>query len=104
MAGDLKTVLLGDVLSAASRDQLTAWMRANLTGLQRLRADLPADWSAADKTGSNGEHTTNDIAVLWPPRRPPLIVAAYVTQCPGPEEKRAALLREIGQRVRELVP
>jgi len=104
MAGDLKSVLLGDVLSAAARDQLTRWMRANITGLERLRAQLPADWSTADKTGSNGEHTSNDIAVMWPPGRPPIIVAAYITQCPGPEEKRAAMLREIGQRVRELLP
>jgi beta-lactamase class A len=101
MAGDLQSVLLGDILSQSSRNQLTLWMEANLTGLERLRAALPADWRAADKTGSNGEHTSNDIAVLWPPGKPPVIVAAYITQCSGPESKRTAMLAEIGRLVRE---
>jgi beta-lactamase class A len=101
MAGDLKSVLLGDVLSPASRQQLTQWMEANFTGLDRLRANLPEGWRAADKTGSNGEHTSNDIAVLWPVDRPPVLITAYITQCMGPESKRAAMLAEIGKLVRD---
>lgn len=101
MAGDLNSVLLGNVLTPTSRDQLTQWMKANLTGLERLRANLLKGWQAADKTGSNGEHTTNDIAVLWPPGKPPVVIAAYITQCKGPESKRAAMLAEIGRLVRE---
>lgn len=101
MVGDLKSVLLGNLLSRPSRDQLTLWMEANLTGLERLRAKLPAGWRAADKTGANGEHTSNDIAVLWPSDKPPIIVAAYITQCAGPESKRVAMLAKIGELVRE---
>lgn len=101
MTGDLKSVLLGNVLSRPSRDQLTLWMAASLTGLERLRAKLPAGWRAADKTGTNGEHTSNDIAVLWPSGKPPIIVAAYITHCTGPESKRAAMLAEIGELVTE---
>jgi beta-lactamase class A len=101
MVHNLRALLLGNVLSAASRAQLTGWMEANLTGLDRLRANLPQGWRAADKTGSNGSHTSNDIAVLWPSGRPPVIVAAYITQCTGPESKRAALLSKIGGLVRE---
>jgi beta-lactamase class A len=101
IAGDLKSVLLGNVLSSASRDQLTLWMEANLTGLERLRAKLPEGWRAADKTGSNGEHTSNDIAVLWPVGKPPIIIAVYITGCIGPESKRAAMIAEIGRLVRE---
>lgn len=101
MAGDLHSVLLGNVLSRPSRGQLTGWMEANRTGLERLRAKLPAGWRAADKTGSNGEHTSNDIAVFWPGGRPPIIVAAYITQCTGPERKRAAMLAAIGELARQ---
>ncbi len=101
MAGDLKSVLLGDVLSQRSRDKLALWMEASLTGLERLRAKLPASWRVADKTGANGEHTSNDVAVIWPAGKPPIIVAAYITQCTGPESKRAAMLAEIGQLVKE---
>lgn len=102
MLSDLYSLLLGNVLSQASRAQLTRSMEGCRTGLDRLRAKLPAGWRAADRTGSNGEHTTNDIAVLWPPGKPPIIVAAYITQCPGPETKRVAMLAEIGSLVAAL--
>jgi len=101
MGGDLKTLLLGNVLSSDSRKQLTGWMEASVTGLDRLRAKLPADWRAADKTGANGEHTSNDIAVFWPAGKPPIIVTAYITQCAGPESKRADMLAQIGRLVME---
>ncbi len=100
MADDLNSVLLGDVLSPTGRSQLIEWMEANLTGLDRLRAKLPEGWRAADKTGSDGEHTSNDIAVLWPVAEPPIVIAACITQCYGPESKRAAMLAEIGRLVR----
>jgi beta-lactamase class A len=100
MVGDLKAVLLGNVLSPVSREQLTQWMAANVTGLVCLRANLPEGWRAADKTGSNGQHTSNDVAVLWPVGKPPVIIAAYITQCAGPESKRSAMLAEIGRLVR----
>jgi beta-lactamase class A len=101
MAGDLRSVLLGNVLSKRLRDNLALWMEANVTGLERLRAKLPKSWRVADKTGANGEHTSNDIAVIWPDGTPPVIVAAYITQCTGPESKRAAMLADIGQLVKE---
>jgi len=99
MVGDLQALVLGKVLSPTSRTQLTLWMERSLTGLDRLRVNLPPGWRAADKTGANGTDTSNDIAVFWPPQRAPVIVAAYITQCPGPEEKRAALLAQIGRLV-----
>jgi beta-lactamase class A len=99
MVGNLQAVLLGNVLSPASRKQITLWMQGCRTGLDRLREKLPEGWHAADKTGANGKHTSNDIAVLWPPGQPPVIVAAYITQCAGPETKRAAMLAEIGRLV-----
>jgi beta-lactamase class A len=99
MADDLNSVLLGNVLSRPSCDQLTRWMEANETGLDRLRANLPTGWRVADKTGSNSSHTTNDIAVIWPTAKPPIIITAYITQCAGPETKRAAMLREVGRLV-----
>jgi beta-lactamase class A len=99
MAGNLRAVLLGSILSSASRKQLTTWMAANETGLDRLRAKLPTGWRAADKSGGNGSHTSNDIAVFWPPDRAPLIVTAYITECAGPETNRATLLADIGRLI-----
>jgi beta-lactamase class A len=96
MVNDLNKILLGDVLSHAARGQLTVWMEANQTGLDKLRATLPKGWRAADKTGNNGENTMNDIAVFWPPKGKPILLTAYITQCNGPDSKRTAILRRIG--------
>jgi beta-lactamase class A len=102
MVNDLRSLLLGKVLAEPSGDRLRQWMEASRTGLECLRAQLPEGWRAADKTGRNGEHTSNDVAVLWPPGRPPLVIAAYITQCPGAESKRASLLAEIGRLAAQL--
>lgn len=99
MLADMNEILLGKVLTSTSRQQLIAWMEANQTGLDKLRATLPGSWHAADKTGSNGESTMNDIAVFWPPKGKPILVTAYITECNGPDSERAAMLRHIGKMV-----
>ena len=78
MLADLKSILLDDVLSAASRKQLSDWMIASTTGLARLRAGLPPGWKAGDKTGSSSGGVLNDLAIFWPPgNRAPVLVCAY---------------------------
>ncbi len=99
MTGNLQALFLGNVLAAASRDQLIQWTIANETGKTRLRSKLPANWRAGDKTGSNGETTTNDIAIIWPPHQSPVLVSAYLTECPGTEEKRNGIIAEVGQMI-----
>jgi beta-lactamase class A len=74
-------------------------MIANKTGDERLRAGLERGWRVGDKTGSNGENTTNDIAIVWPANQSPVLVAAYLTVCAGPESKRNAVLAEVGRLV-----
>lgn len=80
MARDLQRLALGDALGAAQRDQLQTWMRGNTTGDARIRAGVPRDWQVADKTGTGDYGTSNDIAVLWPPAKPPIVVVIYFTQ------------------------
>ena len=41
MVADMRTILLGEALSEASRQQLIAWLVANTTGNARLRAGVP---------------------------------------------------------------
>jgi len=76
MAGTLKKLTLGAVLSTSSRDTLNGWLIANTTGDNRLRAGLPAAWTTGDKTGNNGEDAAADLAVTWSPRAP-IIIAAF---------------------------
>ncbi|WGR93854.1 class A beta-lactamase [Bradyrhizobium sp. ISRA443] len=79
MLKNLRRVLLGETLSAGSRQTLTDWMTANKTGGARLRAGVPRDWRVADKTGTGERGTANDIGVFWPPGRKPIIVTVYLT-------------------------
>jgi beta-lactamase class A len=91
MLGNLHALLLGDALPDAARERLLGWLRANTTGDKRLRAGLPADWRVGDKTGSGEHGTTNDIAILWPPGRAPLLVCAYLTGSKLDSESRDAI-------------
>jgi beta-lactamase class A len=79
MVRTLETLLLGSALSAESRERLARWMVANTTGNQRLRAGTPNSWRIGDKTGTGERGTTNDVGILWPPGRKPLLIAVYIT-------------------------
>ena len=80
MARSLRQFTLGNALSTASRAQLIAWLRGNTTGDKRIRAAVPASWPVGDKTGSGDYGTANDIAVIWPPNRAPIVLAIYTTR------------------------
>jgi beta-lactamase class A len=99
MVANMRMLLVGDRLSAPSREQLIEWMRANKTGDERIRAGLRSGWRVGDKTGSNGDNTANDVAIIWPGNRAPVVVAAYLTMCAGAESKRNAVLAEVGREV-----
>lgn len=77
MAGLMRALLLGDVLTPASRARFAAWLEGTSTGLNRLRAGFPAGWRAGDKTGTAGAFS-NDVAIAWPPGRAPLLIASYI--------------------------
>ncbi|MUM18486.1 class A beta-lactamase [Mycobacterium sp. CBMA 623] len=76
LAANLRTLVLGDGLDPQGRDLLTDWLKRNTTGDQSIRAGVPAGWTVGDKTGGGFKGESNDIAVIWPPGRAPIIVAA----------------------------
>ncbi|MEO6214943.1 MAG: class A beta-lactamase [Sphingomonas sp.] len=80
MLGSAKRLWLGPVLAPPHRAQLTAWAIECRTGLERLRAGLPKDWRAGDKTGTGDRGTYNDVAIFWPPRRRPMLVTSYLSE------------------------
>jgi beta-lactamase class A len=96
IAGSAQKILLGDVLSPKSRDQLEAWMIACKPGLKRIRAALPADWIAGDRPGTSLDEETNDYAIVRPPGRSPLIVAAYYDASKVNVDARETVLHEVG--------
>lgn len=99
MAANLRRLVLGDALSPRSRELLTQWLVANRTGDTRLRAGVPAGWRVGDKTGAGGNGTAIDVGVLWPPGRPPLIVAAYLTGTRAADAQRYAAIAAVARAV-----
>lgn len=103
MAMLMRRVVLGDALSASSRETLVRWLRACETGKERLRAGMPKGWVIGDKTGTGERGAVNDVAIAWPPGRPPIIVAAYLSDGEASPEGFAAAHADIGRIVaREL--
>jgi beta-lactamase class A len=89
--------LLGHVLTEASRARLIGWLRACTTGTDKLRAGIPADWQAGDKTGSGAHGESNDVAIFWPPHRKPILVTAYYAGSSADGQQRGAVLAEVGR-------
>ena len=103
MLGNLRELMLGERLSAASRAQLAAWLVANETGGERIRAKLPKDWRVGDKTGTGERGTANDVAIIWPPGRSPILVAVYLTETSGDAARANAAIADVGALVSSLV-
>jgi beta-lactamase class A len=80
MSGSLRKLALGDALAPEGRARLIDWMRGCTTGTERIRAGVPQDWQVADKTGTGDYGTSNDIAIAWPPGKPPVVMTIYFTQ------------------------
>lgn len=99
MTANLQALVVDDALSQPSRDQLTAWLVANQTGGAKLRAGLPGDWRVGDKTGGGDWGTTNDVAVIWPPGRKPVIVSVYLTGTKASFDDRNAAIAAVGRAV-----
>ncbi|MCP3739465.1 class A beta-lactamase [Rossellomorea sp. BNER] len=75
MATNLKKAALGDFLPNDKRELLIDWMKGNATGDALIRAGAPQGWKVGDKSGAGSYGTRNDIAVVWPPNREPIVIA-----------------------------
>lgn len=99
MVGDLQRLLLGDALAKPSREQLIDWLVACKTGAARVRAGVPAGWRVGDKTGTGDRGTTNDVAIVWPSGRAPLLVAVYLTETSADADRRNEVIANVARAV-----
>ena len=99
MLQTLQKLVLGDVLTLASRAWLQRWLLETSTGDKRLRAGVPG-WKVGDKTGTTHSGTSNDIAVMWPPGGgAPVVVTCYITASTGSPEQRDAAMAQVARAV-----
>lgn len=109
MARTVARIIYGDVLPDYERAQLKQWMIDTGTGLKRVRAGLPKDWLAGDKTGTSGRIIDDsnfiDIGFAEPAKaRPPITFAAYYRARGAGEEVTASaerVLMRVGRVIRE---
>ncbi len=83
MARTVANLVVGGPLNDGNRAMLRQWMVETETGLKRVRAGLPAEWVAGDKTGTSGNWPDMapvyaDIGFIEVPGRAPITFAAYL--------------------------
>jgi beta-lactamase class A len=74
-------------------------MVATKTGNDRLRAGLPESWRVGDKTGTGERGTANDIAVIWPTGRAPMVMTVYLTGASGTAATKNAVIADVARAV-----
>jgi beta-lactamase class A len=101
MLADMTRILTGDVLSRSSRSQLEDWLQRNKTGTGMIRAGVPTDWIIGDKTGRGANGASNDIAIIRPPDRAPVLLTIYSVGSTAAANDRAAAIAEAAKIVTE---
>ncbi|WP_285767400.1 class A beta-lactamase [Peribacillus sp. SI8-4] len=86
LAASLHAYTLGDTLEREKRELFIDWMKRNTTGDALIRAGVPKGWQVADKTGAGSYGTRNDIAIIWPAKGDPIVLAILSSR----DEKDAA--------------
>ncbi|GGP22750.1 class A beta-lactamase [Silvimonas iriomotensis] len=101
MVQTMQRILLEDhILRAPSRTQLDTWLAGNTTGNAKLHAGLPADWQVGDKTGSGDNGASNDVAIIRPPQRAPILVACYYVGSTAPADAINGAHADVGRIVK----
>ena len=103
MCSNMQRLLVGEILSESSRHQLEDWLQHNETGALMIRTAVPKTWSVGDKTGRCANGATNDIAIIRPPGRAPIIIAVYSIGSKAPADDRAAAIAEVARLVVEFL-
>lgn len=99
IATNLKDFTVGNALPDDKRKVLTDWMKGNATGDKLIRAGVPTDWVVGDKSGAGSYGTRNDIAIVWPPNRAPIIIAILSSK----DEKEATYDNQLIKEAAEVV-
>ncbi len=103
MARTVAKLTFGDVLPEVEQAQLRQWMIDTPTGAKRVRAGLPEEWVAGDKTGTSiwpGMGSLYvDIGFVQSPERGPFAFATYFRareKHDGMDPAAEAVLAQVG--------
>lgn len=96
-AATLRAIVLGDVLP--DRRAFLVDLLEHTATPPRIRAGVPAGWTVANKTGTGDYGAVNDVAVVWPPGRAPLVLALLSSRRRRDDDGDPRLLSEATRRV-----
>jgi beta-lactamase class A len=99
MCADMRRLVLGDALSESSRHQLEDWLQHNETGALMIRAGVPKTWTIGDKTGRCANGATNDVAIIRPPGRAPILIAIYSIGSTASADDRTTIVAETARTI-----
>ena len=94
MARSLAAFAVAGELEPADQRALGGLLRRNTTGDDLIRAAVPEGWRVGDKTGTASYGTRNDVAVLQPPGRDPIVLAILTRQGEPDAEPDDSLVAE----------
>ncbi|MGE9290980.1 MAG: class A beta-lactamase [Puniceicoccales bacterium] len=97
MVGALEKFLLDGVLTDRSQELLVQWMIDCETGDQKLRAGLDESWRVGDKTGAGGRGASNDVAIVWPPGRDPILIAVFLSAPASDRLEQNSIIAQVGK-------
>ena len=100
LTADLQVFLIETALTESDRTTLLDWMSDNPTGDPLIRAGAPEGWTVADKSGG-AYGIRNDIAIVTPPGRAPIILTILTTKNAADEEYDNATVADTAQAVLE---
>ena len=103
MCADMQRLPLGNVLSVSSRHQIEDWLQHNETGALMIRAGVPKTWTVGDKTGRCANGATNDVAIIRPSGRAPILVAIYSIGSTSSADDRPSIVAEAARAVVEFL-
>jgi beta-lactamase class A len=93
----LRKTALGDALAAPSLPRAADGVAPRLQDGEQKAAGRRAEaWRVGDKTGTGDNNATNDIAVIWPTGRAP-IIDGPTTEARASDDERNAVLAEVGR-------
>lgn len=99
MAETVRTLVLGDALTSASRKLFQDWLFSNAVSNARFRAGVPVGWKVADKGGSGDSGVTNDIGVLFRPKKSSIVLTTFTFGSTKPRKEIEAALAEVARVV-----
>ncbi|MCR8845285.1 class A beta-lactamase [Paenibacillus sp. SC116] len=99
LATTLEVLGTSDYLPADKQEIFTNWLKGNTTGDALIRAGVPEGWEVGDKTGAGGYGTRNDIAIVWPPKGDPIIIAIMSSR----KEEDASFNNELIEKATKVI-